>query len=446
VNLAQLASLLVTGWLVWTAVGLFRLSGRSPSALIGHSFWVELLALLCCGTILIAFELASGRALGWEALRSPLRTARIAVWLAPMAILLSRLSPLALVGALVFVIGTTHLLYSEWAEGTAKFAGWSRAFAYAASLAIQTTVVAVWMGAPRSAAALLCLSAALLTLLCLVASAKQVMKPAGWRDSLWRTALALILAVVLTVAGRVISTRGVTGNAAHQNEAARPNELVTTVYEPPPGSTGGTGISDKGYPGVILWPKVKATENKLVAPTPLSLSKPLTPIPRTSSSLPFSGQYWMFKAPQVAPPRGSYFRRASPLGLSFSTTDQEPLSMKALQKLAHPLDLECCREIQLTISNQDRYPGTIALELLLIDTRAPGQPVQSLGTREVLSRPSLEPMELSSIPVTEVLDFPVPPNARIRQFDELQVLFHRDRFRWDRSARISLERFSLVPP
>lgn len=284
-------------------------------------------------------------------------------------------------------------------------------------------MVAVWMGAPFLAAALLCLSAALLTLLCLVASSKRVMKPADWRDSLWRTALTLILAVVLTVAGRVISTRGFTGNSAYQNESVRPNELVTAVYEPPPGPTGGIGISDKGYPGVILWPKVKATENKLVAPAPLSLSNPLQPVPSTPSTLPFSGQYWMFRAPQLAPPRGSYFRRASPLGLSFSTTDQVPLSMKALQKLAHPLDLRCCREIQLTISNADRYPGTIALELLLIDTHAPGQPVQSLGIRAVLSRPSLKPVELSSMPTTEVLDFPVPQNSRIRQFDELQVLF-----------------------
>jgi len=441
--MAQLASLLVTGWVVWSAVMFFRLSGRSARALIGHSFWVEVLALLCCASIMIAFELVSGRAQGWEALRTPLWSARIAVWLTPIAILLSRSSPLALVGALVFVVGATRLLYSNWAEGGAEFSGWFRAFAYAVALTVQTTAVAVVMGAPYLAAALLCLSAGLLTLLCSVVTAKRIRKPAGWLDSAWRTAITLILAIVLTVAGRVISLHPGGPSSAEQ---AKPNELVTTVYQSPPRSTSGIGVSDKGYPGVILWPKVKATENKLVAPPPFSLSNPLQPVPRTPSDLPFSGQYWMFKAPHVAPPRGSYFRRASPLGLSFSTTDQEPLSMKALQKLAHPLDLACCREIQLTISNQDRYPGTIALELLLIDTHAPGQPVQSLGTRAVLSRPSLTPMELSPIPVTEVLDFPVPPNSRIRQFDELQVLFHRDPFRWDRSARISLERFSLVPP
>lgn len=120
--MAQLASLLVTGWLVWSAVVSFRLSRQPARVLIGHSFWVEVLALLCCGTIMVAFELASGRTVGWEALRSPLRTARIAVWLAPIAILLARLSPLALVGAIVFLVGTTRMLYSEWAEDGAEFA------------------------------------------------------------------------------------------------------------------------------------------------------------------------------------------------------------------------------------------------------------------------------------------------------------------------------------
>ncbi len=48
------------------------------------------------------------------------------------------------------------------------------------------------------------------------------------------------------------------------------------------------------------------------------------------------------------------------------------MSMKALQKLDHSIDLGCCRAIQLTISNADRYPGTIALELVLIDTQVAG--------------------------------------------------------------------------
>jgi hypothetical protein len=120
--------------------------------------------------------------------------------------------------------------------------------------------------------------------------------------------------------------------------------------------------------------------------------------------------------------------------------------MEGVQKLTHALDLSCCRAIQVAIENADRYPGTIALELLLIDSQAPGQPVQSLGKRDVLSRPQIKPLDLSPIPATEILDFPIPRVAEIREFDAMQVVFHRAFFRIDRSARISIERFTLVPP
>jgi hypothetical protein len=44
-----------------------------------------------------------------------------------------------------------------------------------------------------------------------------------------------------------------------------------------------------------------------------------------------------------------------------------------------------------------------------------------------------------------VLSFPIPRGSAVRQFNELAVVFHRDRVRIDRSARISIERFVLAP-
>jgi hypothetical protein len=319
------------------------------------------------------------------------------------------------------------------------------------------------MGAPLLAATLLCFTAAGLWWLYLVAGGRHAKEAATSRSSLLRILFTLMLAVGLTVAGLEVgfssasqpsreldrhvqrsplkAARALIRKAAVQNPANGPNELITTLYQP----AGSIEITDKGYPGVILWPKVKATHSKLAAPPPLSWSSPLTAVARVPFSIPFTGQYWMFKPPQKAPPPGSDFRRESPLGLSFVTTDQEPMSMKALQKLDHPIDLRCCRAIQLSISNADGYFGTVALEPLLVDTRAAGQPSQSLGMRDVVSRPSGRPTDLSVLPVTEILNFSVPGSARIRQFDEIQVLFHRASFRIDRSAKISIEHFILVP-
>jgi hypothetical protein len=119
--------------------------------------------------------------------------------------------------------------------------------------------------------------------------------------------------------------------------------------------------------------------------------------------------------------------------------------MEALQKLDQAINLGCCRAIQIAISNGDRYFGTLALELILIDTKATGQPAQSLGTREVLSRPTRKSPVLPDFLLPEILDFPIPRSSRIRQFDEIQVRFHRTSMRIDRSAKISIDRFILVP-
>jgi hypothetical protein len=444
---AQLAALAVSGLIVWRAALSTRLVHPTLAGVAGQACGIALLGLLCSGAIMIAFQLLGGRSLGFETLRISLRTARTALWLAPIAILISRLPAVALGAALVFAISATQLLYSQWMEfdGVAgpipnDMARRFRASAFAVALGAQTTLVAVWTGTPLLAATLLVLTAAGLMLLCLAAGACRVSQPANLPDSMLGTLLTLILAAALTTGGGLVGFgAGSQGSGdADPKARANPREFVTTLYEPKPRSTRGAAATDKSFPGVILWPQAKETHQELTAPPPLSWLTTLTPDPRTPFNIPFTGQYWMFRPPQEAPPPGSYFRRDSPLARSFLTTDQRPMAMEALQKLDRAVDLGCCRGIQIGISNADRYPGTVALELVLIDTQAPGQPSQSLGKRDVLSRPA-------AIPVTEVLDFPVP-GAGIRKFDVMQVIFHLDFFRVDRSAKISIERFILVPP
>jgi hypothetical protein len=446
--LAQLASLAATGWIVWWVALSSRPHPQSLFGIIAQAVVDALLAFVGSGTLMTAFQLVSTGSLGFDALRISLRTARTSIWLAPTAILLSRSSPVAVGAALALVIGITQTLYSQWSElegvagpPPARSNTWPRACAYAVALGGQTTIVCLWMGAPLVAAVLLCSSAVGLTLLCLIGDAYRSREPSTLPDSLLRILLTLIIATGLTAGGRIAGLDSGSRSSAEPDAKTRP-ELITKLYEP----SGSIAVTDKSYQGVILWPKVTETQTTLAAPPPSWLSSPLAPVPRTPFRIPFSGQYWMFKPPLTAPPRGSYFRRSSPLDLAFFTTDQRPMSMKALQKLDHPLDLGCCRAIQITISNADRYPVTVALELLLIDTQSPGQPIQSLGKRDVLSRPDVKRSDSAVIPVTEVLEFPVPGSAQIRQFDEIQVLFQRAFFRVDRSARISIEHFILVPP
>ena len=137
---------------------------------------------------------------------------------------------------------------------------------------------------------------------------------------------------------------------------------------PTPIDTGAAG----GFPGVIIWPEIKPVTT-LVAPLPamspsLFQGKAAQPL-----SIPFDGEYWMFRWPFAKPPASLLLRagRAPRAELSFSSTDHTPLQMEAHQKLETPIDVSCCRAIQLEVVNADHYPGTLSLELDPAEQRGP---------------------------------------------------------------------------
>ena len=49
------------------------------------------------------------------------------------------------------------------------------------------------------------------------------------------------------------------------------------------------------------------------------------------------------------------------------------------------------------------------------------------------------------VPVVETLDFPVSELSATHRFDEFKIVFQRARWRTDKSARVAIERFILVP-
>src|SRR5205814_6390016 len=97
---------------------------------------------------------------------------------------------------------------------------------------------------------------------------------------------------------------------------------------------------------------------------PTATSHPLT--------ITFGGEYWMFRWPYPRPPNNAYFKRGTPVGMFFKTTDHARLLMEARHKLVQAIDSHCCSRIEVAILNADPYPGTITLELVLIDSETPG--------------------------------------------------------------------------
>jgi hypothetical protein len=161
-------------------------------------------------------------------------------------------------------------------------------------------------------------------------------------------------------------------------------------------------------------------------------------------SIPFFGTYWFFRSADKTLPADAAESRGDPASTSFRTTDFTPITMEARQNFGRLIDLGCCRAIQVVINNGDRRPGTVSLELVLVNNRLTGHSTQSLGAIPVNS-----PLRWQSNdgrpPVEQVLTFRIPAQAAIREFDEAIIRFQLSSPRRSWSAKIAIDRFRLIP-
>jgi hypothetical protein len=116
----------------------------------------------------------------------------------------------------------------------------------------------------------------------------------------------------------------------------------------------------------------------------------------------------------------------------------------ALESTIHIVGIRSCKAIELVISNGDRRPGTVAVELILTNMTLPCEPHQSLGISPVNSTLRWFPGD-DRPPVKEVLTFRVPAHAAIQSFDEATIRFELRSPREEWSAKIAIENFRLIP-
>jgi hypothetical protein len=204
-------------------------------------------------------------------------------------------------------------------------------------------------------------------------------------------------------------------------------------------------VAGNSYPGMILRPEVK--DDVMIVP-PRARRQVFDGKPnqrRTDPvSIPFYGAYWFFRASDKTLPADARESRGDPASTSFKTTDSTAISMEARQNFGSLIDLSCCRAIELVISNGDRRPGTVAVELILSNTRLPGQPRQSLGILPVNSTLRWFPGD-DRPPVAEVLRFRLPVQSAIQGFDQATIRFELRSPREQWSAKIAIEKFRLIP-
>lgn len=441
----------------------------SPAEILALAVTNVVEVFLASAAVVWGLSAIRPRPAGVDTRRLILRTSLDALWLAPLALFFRENSVWAMVIAAVFVSRSVKSFRSLQYDmqrtnpeapllflppsllGVTQSSIFTQQAAGAgATLCAEAGAIAGFAGYPLSSILLVGIASAVWTW-SLTKGAQPNAGQAPSRQFSSRPLSMIALAIVITVAGLIRylpHSFRIRGFGVPSRYHARQGSPQGERHGQPGALRGfehpGEAPSESD-PGIVLWPESQ-TQTKLVAPTPVFGDALLTS--RGSAKpleIPFDGVYWFFKAPDLHPPKTSRQAHGSPELVNIRSTDRRPLQMEAHDHLGNMLNLDCCSRIQVVIRNADHYPETVSLELVLINTSAPGKPSQSLGTMMVRSTRPWRLYDDPAKPVSETLSFVIPTHASIRSFDEVMVVFRLDAARADAGPKIAIDRFVLVP-
>ena len=454
---AQVLSLCATAAILWFTHFRPRLRHVTLEALIGQAIGFSLLVWCWAAAIAIALFLAVPHNQRRDSIAAALRTSATAVWFAPAILLVSGLNPSAIAAALVLVVSSSRLLYSEWLlihppEPPLYFGGRGMfgsdepppqpfvsvlAPAFGLALCLQSGMIAMLLNMRLLAAFLLVMGAALLTMSAISRGALAADPQPGIPRAIFGAFITILLSAGLTVGG--LSNRVLRGSNFDDGDWPGGSPAGETAKPPAVTPLASASGFPGDYPGVILWPEVQRYTT-LVAP-PVSVQSPLAGTAQ-SYRIPFAGEYWMFRWPYSRPPLNSSIQNGSPAALSFATPDHYPLQMEAHQRLVQPFDPHCCSKMKLEIWNADRFPNTISITLYAIDSETAGSIPEDWGAAHITSAPDLKSDPVK--PVRETLEYTIPRDSRIATCTEFKLIFRRAQIRADKSARVAIDAFVLT--
>ncbi|HEY6767631.1 MAG TPA: hypothetical protein VI386_22990, partial [Candidatus Sulfotelmatobacter sp.] len=198
--------------------------------------------------------------------------------------------------------------------------------------------------------------------------------------------------------------------------------------------------SSRGYRAIVLWPIQKP--EKVIPSPPLKMNASSLNIAKPWI-IPFYGSYWYFKFPGESPGPNARTARGDPLKVNVHSTDRGPLLMEAHQHLSQPIDLDCCREMQIVFRNDVSF-GAFAIGISLTDSHSQGKLSQNLGVKYVAPSSADQPPGNTS-PVEETLIFPFPKPGTIKKFDAITVILLPDAQHLTAGRKVAVERFVMIP-
>jgi hypothetical protein len=202
----------------------------------------------------------------------------------------------------------------------------------------------------------------------------------------------------------------------------------------------GSGNGLNGYESIVLWP---FPEKKQIVPPLPEASNLLGPGTTEPLVIRFDGPYFYFQAGR-RPDLDSHQAQGSPLAVHIASSNALPLTIEAHQTLSQPIGLARCRELEVDVANRDNRPGAITLAVLVADSTAPGKPTLYLG-QQPLATTEPRAFLVKNSPVYESLRFAIPPQAKLRKFDEITVLLLPDIEHALVGPKIAIQQFQLYP-
>jgi hypothetical protein len=192
---------------------------------------------------------------------------------------------------------------------------------------------------------------------------------------------------------------------------------------------------------VILWPY---PEQKKVVPPIITDDSTLALRTNKPLIFRFNGPYWFLQPPSKQPGSEAHVAQGTPVSVHIESNNALALVMYAHQKLARAIPTARCRAIEIEIENNDNSEGLISLGVLLTDESSSPKRTLYLGQETI---PSTEPGHflVKTAPSYETLRFAVPPNADLRKFDKLTVMFLPDIEHTFVAPKIAIQQFELFP-
>jgi hypothetical protein len=345
----------------------------------------------------------------------------------------------------------THRLFGEARVQRSVFSKESIP-AIVGAFALQAGSFALWASHPQWAAPLFAGGVACWTWVSITRGAYLGHKRIHVLHRVLSVILVVLFSVSFTVVRVGIDTPAAggalagTGNTPEIGWLEETREELRNLINPPPPKPGGNALASRprtpirvatatlepdqlgkaGFPGLILQPGKKKAIS-LTLPPAYRLRVTLNP--QKPVSIPFTGEYHLFRESSSQLPPGAEKRAGSPMDAIYVTTNGTPMETDAYQDFDPPVDFTPCAKIRLTLTSGEVFPASATL--ILVGAESVGE----LGP---------EIFGMSSDP-EETLEFAVPAATAGHPVKGIRIIFRHNPMEASHSTQVAIQRFTFLP-